>query len=68
MGSFTGQALKDVYKDILQTDNSNSGISTTIKQIKTGDADGTSLYLSNRNAKIQPAADSTTNTVIYDKD
>ncbi len=68
MGSFTGQALKDVYKDILQTDNSNSGISTTIKQIKTGDADGTSLYLSNRNAKIQPAADSTTNTVIYDAD
>ena len=68
MGSFTGQALKDVYKDILQTDNSNTGISTTIKQIKTGDADGTSLYLSNQNAKIQPAADSTTNTVIYDKD
>ena len=68
MGSFTGQALKDVYKDILQTDNSNTGISTTIKQIKTGDADGTSLYLSTQNAKIQPAADSTTNTVIYDKD
>ena len=68
MGSFTGQALKDVYKDIHQTDNSNTGISTTIKQIKTGDADGTSLYLSTQNAKIQPAADSTTNTVIYDKD
>ena len=68
MGSFTGKALKDVYKDILHTDNSNSGLSTTIKQINCGDGDTTSLYLSNRNAKILPSADSTTNTVIYDAD
>ena len=68
MGSFTGNSLKDVYKDILQTDNSNSGLSTSIKQIKCGDGDGTSLYLSTQNAKIQPAADSTTNTVINDTD
>ena len=66
--SFTGNALKDVYKDILHTNNSNSGLSTTIKQITCGDGDGTSLYLSNRNAKIQPSADTTTNTVIYDAD
>ena len=66
MSSFTGKAMKDVYKDLLQTDNSNSGLSTTIKQIKCGDGDGTSLYLSTRNAKILPATDSTTNTVIYD--
>ena len=68
MGSFTGSSLKDVYKDILQTDNSNSGLSTSIKQIKCGDGDATSLYLSTQNAKIQPAADSTTNTVINDTD
>jgi len=66
--SFTGNALKDVYKDILHTNNSNSGLSTTIKQITCGDGDTTSLYLSNRNAKIQPSADTTTNTVIYDAD
>ena len=66
--SFTGNALKDVYKDILHTSNSNTGLSTTIKQITCGDGDGTSLYLSNRNAKIQPASDTTTNTVIYDAD
>ena len=68
MASFTGSALKDVYKDILHTSNSNTGLSTTIKQITCGDGDGTSLYLSTQNAKIQPAADSTTNTVILDKD
>ena len=66
MGSFTGKALKDVYKDILHTDNSNSGLSTTIKQISCGDGDSTALHLSNRNAKIQPSADTTTNTVIND--
>ena len=68
MASFTGNALKDVYKDILHTSNSNSGISTTIKQITCGDGDTTALHLSNRNLKVQPAADSTTNTVIFDAD
>jgi hypothetical protein len=66
--SFTGKSLKDVYKDVLQTDNSNSGLSTTIKQIKCGDGDATALYLSTQNVKMQPASDSTTNTVINDKD
>ena len=68
MASFTGNALKDVYKDILHTSNSNTGLSGTLKQITCGDGDGTSLYLSNRNAKVQPASDTTTNTVIYDAD
>ena len=36
MASFTGSALKDVYKDILHTSNSNTGLSTTIKQITHG--------------------------------
>ena len=66
MASFTGRAIKDIYKDLLHTSNSNSGLSTTIKQIQCGDGDATSLYLSTQNAKIQPASDSTTNTVIYD--
>ena len=68
MASFTGKPMKDVYKDILQTDNSNTGLSTTIKQIKCGDGDTTALYLSSRNAKIQPGTDTTTNTAIYDAD
>ena len=29
MASFTGSALKDVYKDLLHTSNSNTGLSTS---------------------------------------
>ena len=68
MASFTGSSIKDVYKDILHTSNSNTGLSTTIKQITCGDGDTTALHLSDRNLKVQPAADSTTNTAIYDAD
>tara|TARA_R100001594_G_scaffold150615_1_gene212732 strand:+ start:217 stop:1011 length:795 start_codon:yes stop_codon:yes gene_type:complete len=68
MASFTDKKLSDVYKDILHTDNSNTGISTSLKQITCGDGDTTSLYLSNQDLKVQPSADSTTNTVIYDTD
>ena len=66
MGDITNKGLDEVYKDLLHTNNSNSGISTSIKQITCGDGDLTSLYLSTQNAKIQPATDSTSNTVIYD--
>ena len=59
-------SIKDVYKDILHTSNSNTGIGSTIKQITCGDGDTTALYLSDRNLKVQPSTDSTTNTVIYD--
>ena len=68
MASFTGNSIKNVYKDILHTSNSNTGIGSTIKQITCGDGDTTALFLSNRNAKIQPSTDTTTNTVIYDAD
>ena len=66
MASFTGSSIKDVYKDILHTSNSNTGIGSTIKQITCGDGDTSALYLSDRNLKIQPSTDTTTNTVIYD--
>ena len=66
MASFTGSSIKDVYKDILHTSNSNTGIGSTIKQITCGDGDTTALHLSDRNLKVQPSTDSTTNTVIYD--
>ena len=68
MASYTGSATKNIYKDILHTSTSNTGLSTTVKQITCGDGDATSLYLSTQNAKVQPAADTTTNTVIYDAD
>ena len=68
MASFTDKKLSDVYKDILHTDNSNTGISTTSKQIKCGDGDATALYLSNRNVISQPSSDTTTSFLINDTD
>ncbi len=68
MASFTGSALKDVYKDILHTSNSNTGLSTTLKTITCGDGDGTSLSLSTNALKVLPAADSTSTLEIDDKD
>ena len=34
MASFTGSSIKSVYKDILHTSKSNTGIGSSIKQIK----------------------------------
>ena len=66
MSSLTGSSLKNIYKDLLHTSNSNTGIGSTIKQITCGDGDTTALHLSDRNLKIQPSTDTTTNSVIYD--
>ena len=66
--SFTGSGLKDFYKDLLQTNNGNTGVSSTIKQIFCGDGDDTSLFLSDRNFKVRPSADSTSMTSIQDSD
>tara|TARA_Y100000004_G_scaffold133566_1_gene150979 strand:+ start:1529 stop:2326 length:798 start_codon:yes stop_codon:yes gene_type:complete len=68
MASFTDKKISEVYKDILHTDNSNTGIDSNIKQIKCGDGDASALYLSDRNFKAQPSTDSTTNSVICDAD
>ena len=68
MAAFTGSALKDVYKDILHTSNSNTGLSTSLKQITCGDGDGTSLKLSTNAMVCQPAADGVRAFQVEDKD
>jgi len=68
MASFTGSALKDVYKDILHTDNSNTGLSTSLKTIACGDGDLTALQLSTNAMVCSPSADGTRVFQIEDKD
>ena len=68
MASLTDKSIKEVYKDLLHTSNSNTGLSSTIKQITCGDGDATALYLSTRNLKSQPVTDSTSATTLCDKD
>ncbi len=68
MASFTDKKLSSVYKDILHTDNSNTGISSTIKQITCGDGDTTCLGLSNRNLRVAPSSDTTSTFRVADTD
>ena len=66
--SFSNKKLSAVYKDILHTDNSNTGISSTIKLIKCGDGDSTALSLSTNNLRVHPASDSTSSVNMRDAD
>ena len=66
--SLTDKTISTTYKDVLNIDNSNAGFDTNIDQIKSGNGAGSALYLSKNNLKVQPTTDSTTNSVIYDKD
>ena len=59
MSNLAGSKLKDKYKDLLHTSNNNTGISTSLKNIKCGDGDSTSLSLSNKSLAVQPASDNT---------
>ena len=66
--SLTNKTIASTYKDIISIDNSNAGFDTNVDQIRSGNGNGSALYLSTNNFKVQPTADSTTNSVIYDKD
>ena len=66
--SLTNKTISSTYKDVISIDNSNAGFDTNIDQIRSGNGNGSALYLSTNNFKVQPFADSTTNSVIYDKD
>ena len=66
--SLSDKTISSTFKDIVIISNSNAGFDTNIDQVKSGNGNGSSLYLSTNNFKVQPTADSTTNTSIYDKD
>ena len=66
--SFTSKKLSEVYKDILHTNNSNTGISTTTKDVTCGDGDTTALQLSNQRVAVKPAADNATILRVRDTD
>ena len=68
MAGVGDKSLSQFYGDLFQIDNSNSGVDGSVRQVKDGTGDTFSIYCSNDKFKVQPSADSTTNTVIYDKD
>ena len=59
--SFTGKTKASTYKDILQLDNSNTGVGTTLATVKDGEGVSSSIALSDDNFLIKPQNDDTTN-------
>ena len=60
--SLTGKTLSASYKDILQVDNSNNGVTTTLTQVKDGEGTNSSLWLSDDGVRVVPQNDNTTST------
>ena len=58
--SLTGKTLAGTYKDILQMDNSNSGVDTTTRNIKDGAGTQSALSLSDDVVLVRPKNDDTT--------
>ena len=67
--SLTNRTISSSYKDILQVDNSGSGLTTSLQVVKDGEGNQACLYISDDNLKIQPENDDTAVLVtINDKD
>ena len=60
MATLASRAIKDTYKNVIQVDNSNSGVDSTLRQVTDGGGNNTPVYVSNNKAKIQPGENSTT--------
>jgi len=67
--SLTGKTKASTYKDIIQIDNSNSGVDTTIRVLKDGEGTSSALAMSDDQIRIKPQNDDTTSVVeVQDKD
>ena len=58
--SFTGKTKASTYKDILQMDNSNNGIDTSIRRVKDGEGTESALMLSDDSVRVVPVNDENT--------
>tara|TARA_R100000773_G_C4209168_1_gene109185 strand:- start:221 stop:1000 length:780 start_codon:yes stop_codon:yes gene_type:complete len=61
--SLSGKTIKNSYVDLLQLDNSNSGVPTSVTAIKDGAGSSTALQISDDNVRIIPQNDDTTTTL-----
>ena len=58
--SLTDKTIAGSYKDLLQVDNSNNGITTSTKNIKDGEGTASCVSLSDDNLVVTPQNDDTT--------
>ena len=60
--SLTNKTIANSYKDVLQLDNGNNGITTSRKDVKSGDGTISSISLSDDSLRIVPQNEDTTAT------
>jgi hypothetical protein len=58
--SLTGKSPSETYKDIAYVDNDNNGVTTSLKQVKTGNGSNTALQVSDRSLQVKSATNNTT--------
>ena len=58
--SLSGKTLKGSYIDLLQVDNSNSGVGTSLKTVKDGSGSSSALQICDDNVRVLPQNDDTT--------
>ena len=57
--SLTGKSPSETYKDITYVDNNNNGVTTTLKQVKSGNGSSTALQISDRSLQVKSATNNT---------
>tara|TARA_R100000278_G_scaffold17008_2_gene17105 strand:- start:4079 stop:4873 length:795 start_codon:yes stop_codon:yes gene_type:complete len=66
--SFTGKTKASTYKDILQMNNSNSGVDATSRNVVDGEGTSSAIFLADDHFAIRPAnLDSTATFVVKNK-
>tara|TARA_R100000664_G_C2748478_1_gene135925 strand:- start:778 stop:1566 length:789 start_codon:yes stop_codon:yes gene_type:complete len=58
--SLTNKTIANTYKDLLEVDNSNNGLSTSAKVVKSGDGTSSCIFLSDDQLAVRPQNDNTT--------
>ena len=55
--SLQGKEVSGSFKDVIQVDNSNNGVTSSLKQVKSGSGDNASLQLSDRSLLVKSLTD-----------
>ena len=63
--SLTGKSPSETYKDITYVDNDNNGVTTSLKQVKTGNGSNTALQVSDRSLQVKSATKVDTQSFTY---
>ena len=66
--SLTGKTIANSYKDLLQVDNSNSGVDATTRNVVDGEGTSSALYLSDDVVSVKPTNNTTSSFLVEGSD